>query len=263
MITNPWVSVVGAYLYKNEILTQIELPTKPSVEYEDIIAEDYPVLSTETLIYNLMAECGNLELLFTDMDFLEKAIHYWNEQRLPVWQRLYNTLCVKYSPIWNNERWQTTTGTGSATGNSTKNASGTSENATAYSEKRTTETASASSSSETTSGSATDKVAGFNSETFVNKDTRSTSGTDNISSSGSIDETRNTTADTTDSGKTASTQTGTTSAETSTLEEVYERGKIGLTYIQDMLQKERDIAVFDLYDYIINDFKQKFCLMVY
>ena len=32
---------------------------------------------------------------------------------------------------------------------------------------------------------------------------------------------------------------------------------------QDMIQKEREIAKFSLYEYISNSFKNRFCLMVY
>lgn len=40
-------------------------------------------------------------------------------------------------------------------------------------------------------------------------------------------------------------------------------GNIGVTMTQDMIQRERDIAMFSWYDYIIEDFKKQFCLLVY
>lgn len=40
-------------------------------------------------------------------------------------------------------------------------------------------------------------------------------------------------------------------------------GNIGVTTSQEMLQAERDIAAFSVYDYIINDFKNRFCILVY
>ena len=42
-----------------------------------------------------------------------------------------------------------------------------------------------------------------------------------------------------------------------------EYGNIGVTTTQHMIQEERDIADFDIYQYIITDFKHRFCVMVY
>lgn len=46
-------------------------------------------------------------------------------------------------------------------------------------------------------------------------------------------------------------------------EHVRRTGNIGVTMTQDMIQRERDIALFSWYDYIITDFKRQFCLLVY
>lgn len=42
-----------------------------------------------------------------------------------------------------------------------------------------------------------------------------------------------------------------------------EYGNIGVTTTQHMIQEERDIADFDIYNYIIGDFKYRFCIRVY
>lgn len=42
-----------------------------------------------------------------------------------------------------------------------------------------------------------------------------------------------------------------------------EFGNIGVTTTQHMIQEERDIADFDIYGYIIHDFKYRFCVLVY
>lgn len=42
-----------------------------------------------------------------------------------------------------------------------------------------------------------------------------------------------------------------------------EYGNIGVTTTQHMIQEERDIADFDIYSYIIHDFKYRFCVLVY
>lgn len=55
----------------------------------------------------------------------------------------------------------------------------------------------------------------------------------------------------------ASTDTGTITRERT------EQGNIGITTTQQMIKEEREIAEFNLYDLIIDEFKQRFCIMVY
>lgn len=40
-------------------------------------------------------------------------------------------------------------------------------------------------------------------------------------------------------------------------------GNIGVTMTQEMIKKEREIAEFSFYQKIIDDFKRRFCLMIY
>lgn len=42
-----------------------------------------------------------------------------------------------------------------------------------------------------------------------------------------------------------------------------EHGNIGVTTTQQMIKEEREIADWSLYQLIIDDFKQRFCIMVY
>ncbi len=40
-------------------------------------------------------------------------------------------------------------------------------------------------------------------------------------------------------------------------------GNIGVTATQDLIQKEREIAVFNMIEFITESFKKRFCLMIY
>ncbi len=42
-----------------------------------------------------------------------------------------------------------------------------------------------------------------------------------------------------------------------------EQGNIGVTTTQQMIQAERDLVRFNIYDLIIEDFKQRFCVLIY
>lgn len=42
-----------------------------------------------------------------------------------------------------------------------------------------------------------------------------------------------------------------------------EHGNVGVTTSQQMIQSERDLVVFNMYDVIAESFIENFCLMVY
>lgn len=46
-------------------------------------------------------------------------------------------------------------------------------------------------------------------------------------------------------------------------ENLYARGNIGVTSTQDLIKQQREVVQFSIYNYIIEDFKQEFCVMVY
>ena len=79
--------------------------------------------------------------------------------------------------------------------------------------------------------SAENKVAAFNSSTYQNSDQNSSS------------------ASGTDTGTITRSRT--------------ERGNIGITSTQQLIKEEREIADFDIYAYIVRDFKERFCVCVY
>lgn len=63
--------------------------------------------------------------------------------------------------------------------------------------------------------------------------------------------------DSTQNGKTKNTHTDKGTLVTQ------EGGNIGVTMTQEMIRQQRDVVEFNLYDYILNDFKQQFCVMVW
>ena len=87
------------------------------------------------------------------------------------------------------------------------------------------------SNSGTTGGSNTESVAGYNSATMVAHTKDDTSG----SSSGSWSETHTT----------------------------RRTGNIGVTSSQELLERERSVAQFNIYKYIVDSFKKRFCILVY
>ena len=71
--------------------------------------------------------------------------------------------------------------------------------------------------------------------------------------------TRSQTTSNTDSRTQSGTDTGT--VETEFTDQEY--GNIGVTMTQQLIQAERDLVRFNIYDLIIDDFKQRFCVLIY
>lgn len=99
--------------------------------------------------------------------------------------------------------------------------------------------------------------------TITSSTTRSGSDTDTegvsaFNAAGMTDHTRSTT--TYGSG---STGTDTDSREEQIARETYIHGNIGVTSAQDMIKQEREIADFDIIDIIVDEYKRKFCIVIY
>lgn len=89
----------------------------------------------------------------------------------------------------------------------------------------------------TDTGSITNQRSAYNASTFQNqeKDIHDLAGTD--------------TGDITDTGTLTRERT--------------EKGNIGITTTQQMIKEEREVSQFNMYDYIVRSFKERFCIMVY
>ncbi len=255
-------------------------------EFEPSIWNDFHVpspLDEETARNKILLDCGELELLYSDPELLKYMITNWCMTESHIWQKLADTLDLEYNPIYNLDvTWEETrtpnltktrtpdlteTETPNLTETRTPNITeGRKPNLTETRTPNTTET-------ETPTDTNTEAVAGFNSSTFENsrKTTRggnittTTTGTDTVTTTG----TDNTTTTGTDTVKTTGSRTKTergtdTERETGTETVTTRRyGNQGVTMTQDMIQKEREVALFNLYDYISKSFKNRFCLLVY
>ena len=45
--------------------------------------------------------------------------------------------------------------------------------------------------------------------------------------------------------------------------ELHAHGNIGVTTTQKLIREQRDVELFNLYDIIIEDFKMRFCILIY
>lgn len=181
-------------------------------------------MSRNIMIDYIYMECADLELLYPEPDVMKKLISSWSVARLHAWERLYESTVQSYNMIHNFDRYEDWTDNGSASSNAS--ASGTQ--------------------SGNASGSETVTVSkpGYNTSAgYVMVE--QTGRTGYSSSSGTSSSNSN------ESSTTAGRHVG----------HLY--GNIGVTTAAQMLQGERDINAWDVYEAITQEFKEKFCVLVY
>lgn len=274
------MSLLGLYRYDDTIFENLELPDGMSTA------------DKATLTDNLLMECAELEVLYTDPDFMKWMIGIWSVKELPTWQRVYNAAIAEYDPIENYNRYEESTetvdGTRKHSGNdirrviiddaSSSTTSGTSSGT--ESNSGTDQVSGTKSESVTNSGSdvTTNQIAAFDTNTLVDHDKSTlqhghaltTSGQDSsstlyghqISNSGTVSSTENNSYD----GDTTDTMTHgeqiKDDTERSTDSHIH--GNIGVTTSQQMLESELMIAPkLNIFNYIIDSFKKRFCIMVW
>lgn len=238
------ISILGLYRYDPTLFDNFQIPE---------------ALDKELLVDNLLAECAELEVVYPDLDFLKFIIGRWSAKCLSVWNKLYETTVLKYDPIENYNRYEEwdETGTGTATETGT--------DTTADTEKETgTGTGSSSgtgNSNTTNTGTSTVSNVAFNTDVFKDNSKQTDNGnstTENTSSSEMSTSFEN-------NMNKSSTQTRNMErGENNNVKRTgHIHGNIGVTTSQQMIQSEREVALFNIYDVIITHFKAKFCIGVY
>ena len=276
------LSLLGLCSYDESLLDGLieNLPSKYGIPsgYVDSYYTDV-IIDPETVVENLLVECSEFEILYSDFNALKRIIKIWSAKEKPVWQKMYNTICYKYNPIWNKDGksvWterQSTTGKKTETekGSKTTNANGTTNDEFTSTSNTTNKTTGTGTNTRTGSDETTGKVSAYDSTDFQNREKTNSTASENNSTESTEDFTGN--GKVTNSGtKTivnAGDETNNVSRETSdnnngeTTHEQTETGNIGVTMTQQMITAEREIAMFNIIDFIINDFKERFCLLIY
>ena len=218
------LSILALYNWDNTIFNDMNVPEG---------------MEKNNVIDNILFECAELSLLYTDPAFMKRAIKQWSDKEQNVWAKLFATENFNYNPIWNVD--------GTVTEKETVERDRTNDI------DRSTATAEAAhdATSDDTDQTTTDSVTGYNSTSWqdhtksvidsdrdiTTNSTRNISGTDNVDESESEDVERNL--------------------------ETRRTGNIGVTTTQQMIREERDVALFNTIEFITTSFKKRFCIMVY
>ena len=211
------MSILGLYQWDNSIFDAMVIPSQ---------------IDKDTLVMNILDECAELEILYTNPDFMKNAIGYWSLRRYHAWDKLQTVLYENYDPFVNIKRDEIRTIA------QTRNLANTTNE--------------------------TRNLAGSNNETRTLADTTSTNAYD--SGTGTVRET----IDRTGTDNFSTTDTGTrnvTGSDTGTIittENFHVEGDSAITDAQDVAVKESKLRLeYDLYNIIIDEFKRRFCLLVY
>lgn len=178
-------------------------------------------------INSITTELAEMDLLYSNPIVLKPLISVWSNKEIRIWEKLYNTTTLDYNPIDNYDRTETET----TTNERTNTANGTQDNTTTNDLSIVSDN--------------THKVAGYDSGTLV------TSESDN----GTVDNTGTVTNNITSNSTSNDVDNGTRT--------LHSRGNIGVTTTQQMIEQERNISEFNIYDYIVRSFKRRFCIMLY
>ena len=234
------MDLIAAYSYDPSVLDLLVLPEG---------------VDRGTLIDNLLMETAEREIIYSNLGFLKQAIGSWSKKNLSVWEELYKTQHYEYNPIWNKDGTILETETRNLAGSNyhTDNVDRVDnlqdKNTRNFEDKETRDL----------DDSSTNSVYGFNSSTEApeSKVVTDQNGTDTINHTGTdtVDHTGRQDVDRTYDEKT--TDTGTISRART------EQGNIGLTSTQDLIRQQQELVKFNLMDYIIKDFGDKFCLGIY
>ena len=213
--------------------------------YDDTLFDGFNVpegLVKQIAIDAILMQTRELEILYPDFTYMKNRITIWSNKYQINWKKLYDTTVLEYNPIENYDRMEDWTDTDDETSTSARDNT-----------RNTTNTVKSTSTNEVVNSvNVTDQNTAFN--------------------AGLADHAKQITdGDTTENGNITNTETGkdTENENVNGGRTGYHtrvgraHGNIGVTTSQQMIQSERDLVVFNLYDVIAESFVENFCLMVY
>lgn len=221
------LTVEGLYNYDNTLFDGFNVPER---------------LVKQIAIDTILMRTRELEIVYPDFTYMKNRITIWSNKYQINWKKLYDTTVLEYNPIENYDRMEDWTDTDDETSTSARDNT-----------RNTTNSVKSTSTNEINNNvNVTDQNTAFNAG-LADHAKQITDG----------DTTENGTITNTETGKDTENENvnnGRTGTHTRTGRA---HGNIGVTTSQQMIQSERDLVVFNLYDMIAESFIENFCLMVY
>ena len=293
------VTPLTVYNMDNTIFDGLVLPDynfPRAIEYDDLFLKVGWTLDKQTLIDSILLETAELDTIYTSPDFLKFAISVWCKKEFHIWKSLYETLFYKYNPIWNkdgtvketeqqirnlvlqNSKSRTTTN--ATVNNETENINDTDNTTENTTHNEAENNIKQNNKSENTDSTVTNSVSAFDAmDTFSNRTKDKTdsdkttneneTNVNNVSGgeSGNTDRTynrnRNNINNNINNGTETESGENTDSGNIDRSNNRSEFGNIGVTTTQAMIEAERNLVKFNIYDFIVDSFKARFCVLVY
>lgn len=210
--------------------------------YDDTIMDNFTVpdgIDRRLALDTIYQRCGLTPLYHPDPAWLKFYVGRWCSKNAKTWEELYKTTIQDYNPIYNYDRTEETTDTRSGT---RKLSEDTSSNTRQNGDTSVTDTS---------SGSSEHTLSADNSDSYEPgyKDVSSQQDMQASESSNRVDVTGDRAVDET-TGETYS-------------HKLRAYGNIGVTTTQEMLEAQRKVVRYNIYNEIADSFKDEFCLYIY
>ena len=210
--------------------------------FDDTIMDFFTVpegIDRQLALDTIYQRCGLTPLYHPDPAWLKFYIGRWCSKNKKTWEERYTTTIQDYNPSYNYDRTEETTDTRSGT---RKLSEDTSSNTRQNGDTSITDSSSDTSEHTTSADNSDNYEPGY-------KDVSSREDTQASESSSRVDMTGDRAVDE-------------TTGETYT-HKMRAYGNIGVTTTQDMLDAQRKIVRYNIYDEIADSFKEEFCLYIY
>lgn len=212
------------------------------IYYDDTIMDNFSVpdgIDRQLALDTIYQRCGLTPLYHPDPAWLKFYVGRWCSKNAKTWDELYKTTIQDYNPIYNYDRTEETTDTRSGT---RKLSEDTSSNTKQNGDTSVTDTSSDSSEHTISADNSDNYEPGY-------KDASSRQDTQESESSNRVDVTGDRAVDET-TGETYS-------------HKLRAYGNIGVTTTQEMLEAQRKVVRYNIYNEIADSFKDEFCLYIY
>lgn len=243
------LSIIGLYNWDDHIFDQLALP--PGVDFTDVTQ-------------NILMECGELETIYPDWEFMYNAIGFWSDRELPTWEHIYEMTQAEYNPIENYDRMETETEGENVAENRLRASQRTRSSDLTSGTTNQEMIHSGSESNSMNQNNTENKVAGFNTDNLATQSGTAGNAVNMDRSSGSslmANESSNTSSGSeTDAGNELN--QGDVSRDKT--RQLHAHGNIGTMTVASMMLGELETyPKINIVAYITQAFKERFCLLVY
>ena len=290
------LSIIAIYNYRENILDGIKpyLPTRPTIPEHET---DFEPIDFEVLKNTILLRAGELSLVYSDPDLFKLSLAAWGAKNRLEWQNLYNSMYLKYDPLFSKIREyalnRATTLNSDITENNTDNTTDTETKNQTENQNRDISTIENNVTTDNISGSSN----GSTGETTNNTDLFSVQAFDDIGVNQWHEKEKrvdnggkNTVSSLSNSSNETTNENGQTQTDDNMirtlndlikrdikneLEKIYNRKDNGTLNdiitetvkgqrpYQELIKLQREIVQFNLYDFIANEFVRDFCVMIY